>query len=95
MREPTELEKKQYARLQELTAIARQRYLNAGGDPRRCPSGRKGDDYMTDEERQESRELERQIFGVRIIGDEVHCQGRTWKLPLDSPLWKDKVESGS
>lgn len=69
MREPTELEKKQYARLQELTAIARQRYLDAGGDPKRCPSGRKGDDYMTDEERKESIELTRLIFGVRIVGD--------------------------
>ena len=80
MREPTELEKKQSARLQELTAIARQRYLDAGGDPRRCPSGRKGDDYMTDEERQEAIELMRQIAGVRIVGDEVHCQGRSWKI---------------
>ena len=80
MREPTELEKKQYARLQELTAIARQRYIEAGGDPKRCPSGRKGDDYMTDEERKESIELTRLIFGVRIVGDEVSCQGRTWKI---------------
>lgn len=80
MREPTELEKKQYARLQELTAIARQRYLDAGGDPKRCPSGRKGDDYMTDEERKESIELTRLIFGVRIVGDEVSCQGRSWKI---------------
>ena len=80
MREPTELEQKQYLRLQEITAIARQRYLAAGGDPKRCPSGLKGDDYLTDEERQEVRELERQIFGVRIVGDEVHCQGRSWKL---------------
>ncbi len=38
---------------------------------------------MTDEERQESRELTRKIFGVRFIGDEVHCQGRAWKLYVD------------
>jgi DNA invertase Pin-like site-specific DNA recombinase len=80
MRQPTELQKKQSARLQELIAIARQRYLDAGGDPRRCPSGRKGDDYMTDEERQEALELMRKIAGVRIVGDEVHCQGRSWKI---------------
>lgn len=92
MREPTELEKKQYARLQELTTIARQRYLDAGGNPKRCPSGLKGDDYLTDEERKEVRELERQIFGVRIIGDEVYCQGRSWKLPADSPLQKVAME---
>ncbi len=79
---PTELQKKQEARLQELINIARHRYLDAGGDPRRCPSGRKGDDYMTDEERQEAMILMRQIAGVRIIDDEIHCQGRTWKLSV-------------
>lgn len=94
MREPTELQKKQEARLQELCDIDRQRYLDAGGNPRRCPSGRKGDDYMTDEERQEAIMLMRQIAGVRIIDDEVHCQGRYWKLPVDSPLRKGTVESG-
>lgn len=82
MREPTELQKKQEARLQELCDIPRQRYLDAGGNPRRCPSGRKGDDYMTDEERQEAIMLMRQIAGVRIIGDEVGCQGRSWKLSV-------------
>ncbi|NER33005.1 MAG: hypothetical protein F6J93_02815 [Oscillatoria sp. SIO1A7] len=80
MRNPTEIEKKQSARLQELTAIARQRYIEAGGDPKRCPSGRKGDDYMTDEERKEAIELMRQIAGDRIVGDRVSCQGRSWKV---------------
>jgi hypothetical protein len=36
--------------------------------------------------------LMRQSAGVRIIGDEVHCQGRSWKLPADSPSWKVSVE---
>lgn len=79
---PTELQKKQEARLQELINIARHRYLDAGGDPRRCPSGRKGDDYMTDQERLEAMMLMRQIAGVRIIGDEIHCQGRVWNLSV-------------
>ena len=79
---PTELQKKQEASLQELINLARHRYLDAGGDPRRCPSGRKGDDYMTDEERQEAMMLMRQIAGVRIIGNEIHCQGRTWNLSV-------------
>jgi len=95
MREPTELEKQQLARVLELTAIARQRYLDAGGDPRRCPSGRKGDDYMTDEERQESIELTRAIFGVQIIGDEVHCQGRVWKIADVSAKQKSEIGIGS
>ncbi len=81
MRELTEIQKKQEARLQELINIAKQRYLGAGGDPKRCPSGRKGDDYMTDEEREEAMILMRQSAGVQIIAGEVHCQGRSWKLP--------------
>jgi hypothetical protein len=37
---------------------------------------------MTDEERQEAMMLMRQIAGVRIIGDEVQCQGRIWNLSV-------------
>ena len=93
MRELTELQKKQEARLQELINLAKQRYLDAGGNPNHCPSGRKGDDYMTDEERLEAMILMRQSVGIRIIGDEVHCQGRTWKLPENSPLQQVSVDS--
>ena len=81
------------ARLQALINIARGRYLSAGGDPKRCPSGRKGDDYLTDEERKEAIILMRQGAGIRIVGDEVRCQGRSWKLPTDSPLRKASIES--
>ncbi|OCR01890.1 hypothetical protein BCD67_05225 [Oscillatoriales cyanobacterium USR001] len=91
MKTSTELQNKQETRLQELINIARQRYLDAGGDPRRCPSGRKGDDYMTDEEREEAMLLMRQSAGIRIVGDEVHCQGKSWKLPTNSPLKKEPV----
>ncbi|MEC4819045.1 MAG: hypothetical protein SAK29_38090 [Scytonema sp. PMC 1069.18] len=84
MRELTELQKKQEARLQELINIAKQRYLDTGGDSKRCPSGRKGDDFLTEEERQEVMTLMRQSAGIQIIGNEVHCQGRSWKLSEDS-----------
>ncbi len=60
--------------------------MDAGGDPKSCPSGRKGDDYMTDEEREEAMLLMRQSAGIRIVNDEVHCQGRSWKFSADSPL---------
>lgn len=93
MKQLTELQKKQEARLQELINIARQRYLDAGGNPQRCPSGRKNDDYMTDQEREEAMVLMRKSAGIRIIGDEVQCQGRSWKLPVDSSLRKNAVES--
>ncbi|MBD1839004.1 hypothetical protein H6F78_23055 [Coleofasciculus sp. FACHB-64] len=78
MTKPTEIEKQQYARIKELFALSRQRYLDAGGDPRKRPSGLKGDDYLTDEERQELFAIAR--GGVKIIGDEVHCEGRSWKI---------------
>lgn len=66
MKNSTELEKQQYVRLHEILLTGRQRYLEAGGDPRRCPSGRNGDDYLTIEERQEALELGRSLFGVYI-----------------------------
>ncbi len=66
MKNSTEMEKQQYVRLHEILLIGRQRYLEAGGDPRRCPSGRNGDDYLTIEERQEALELGRSLFGVSI-----------------------------
>lgn len=79
-------------RVQELIKIARQRYLDGGGNPKRCPSGLKGDDYFTDEERKEAMILIRISAGIQIIGDEVHCQGRSWQLPADSPLRKVAME---
>lgn len=69
MKQPTEVEKKQYARLHEILLTGRQRYLEAGGDPRRCPSGRNGDDYLTLEERQEALALGRSLFGVYVKGN--------------------------
>lgn len=30
--------------------------------------------------------------GIRIIGDEVYCQGRSWKLPNNSLLYQVSVE---
>lgn len=64
MRKLTELEKQQYAKLQEILLTGRQRYLEAGGDPRRCPSGRHSDDYLTIQERIEALALGRKLFDV-------------------------------
>ncbi|HCF29280.1 MAG TPA: hypothetical protein DEV81_19240 [Cyanobacteria bacterium UBA11049] len=47
----------------ELATIARQRYLDAGGDPRRSANEK----YMTEEERQEYLELARQVFDDEYI----------------------------
>jgi hypothetical protein len=80
MREPTEIERQQYDRIGEIAARGRQRYLEAGGDPKRSPSGYKGDDYLTDEERQEILQLSRQVFGVIKQGNQIFCQGKTWMM---------------
>ena len=76
MKEPTEMKTQQYQRIIELSDLARQRYLDAGGDPRRAADER----YMTDEEKKEYFELGRQVFGVEIRDGQVYCQGRSWKL---------------
>ena len=61
MTKPHYIIREQDRRLGELMAIlfegfanARQRFLDAGGDPQHPPSGLKGDDYMTDAEREEA-----------------------------------------
>lgn len=81
MKEMTELQKQQDARLNEILTLGRQRYLNARGDPRRCPSGRHGDDYLTDKERQEALSLARKIAGITVKDGYVYYQGRSWQLP--------------
>lgn len=62
MRKPTELEKKQYQRLQEIFVTARQRYLNAGGAPRLSGGSLNKQDYLTDEEKKEVLQLGQQLF---------------------------------
>ncbi|WP_445635667.1 hypothetical protein NSTC745_00415 [Nostoc sp. DSM 114161] len=61
MKEPTVLLKQKYQRLREIFALARQRYLEAGGDPRRPTDNR----YLTNEEKQEAFEIGVQVFGVQ------------------------------
>ncbi|MEO6861091.1 MAG: hypothetical protein ABI180_06065 [Microcoleus sp.] len=67
MTKPHDIIREQDRRLGELMAIARQRFLDAGGDPRHPPSGLKGDDYMTDAERQEALTIARSLFNDEYI----------------------------
>ena len=74
MTKPHDIIREQDRRLGELMAIlfegfanARQRFLDAGGDPRHPPSGLKGDDYMTDAERQEALTIARSLFNDQYI----------------------------
>jgi hypothetical protein len=67
MTQSNTIKQQQAQRILELFAIARQRYLDTGGNPQRIPSGLKEDDYMTDEERQEALVLGRQIFPQEYV----------------------------
>lgn len=73
-------EQHKYQRMMELSDLARQRYLEAGGEPHRAADDR----YLTSAEKKEFLELGRQLSKVEIIDGIVHCQGRSWKLS-DAP----------
>ncbi len=96
MSDSVELRKQQYKRMIELSDLAIQRRLELEekGDTRRR-SGRKGDDYLTEEERQEFFTLVRQLSGMQIVNGYIYCQGKSWKLPEDSPLLKEQIEAES
>ncbi len=67
MTKPHDIRRQQDRRLGELMALARQRFLDAGGDPRHPPSGLNGDDYMTDAEREEALTIARSLFNDEYI----------------------------
>ena len=94
MSDATELRKQQYQRMIELSNIAQQRrsQLASQGDTRRR-SGRKGDDYLTEEEREEFFALGRQLSGLYVKDGYVHCQGKSWKLPENSTLLPNQIAS--
>jgi hypothetical protein len=56
-----ELPKQQYQRTIELCQLARQRYLAAGGDPKKSSGTLHNNDCLTEEERQEFLSLVRQL----------------------------------
>lgn len=62
MREPSPIEQQQYQRLQEIFALARKRYMDAGGDPKRPGGKLNGQDFLSDLEKKEIVELGQQIF---------------------------------
>ncbi len=64
MREPTELQKQQYQRFTEILEMGKQRYIEATGSYQGYRGGIKGQDHLTDEERQEAALLLRQMFVI-------------------------------
>jgi hypothetical protein len=63
MRQLTDQEKQQYQRMLDLSQMARQRYLAAGGDPNLSSGSLHHNSYMTPDELHEFLELARQ-FGT-------------------------------
>ena len=93
MKDWTEQQKQKFSRFQEILDTGKQRYVEAGGNPRKYRAGFKGQDYLTDEERQEAVQIMRQMFGVTVKDGYVHCQGRSWKLSQNPPVLKARIEA--
>jgi hypothetical protein len=50
---------------------------------------------LTEEERKELSVLGRKLSEIRIVDGYVHCQGKSWKLPENSPLLQEEIEAES
>jgi hypothetical protein len=61
----TNVNRQQYERMIKLAEVARQRYLDAGGNPKRSAN----DQYWTQEEKQEFLQLGRQIFSMKVSSE--------------------------
>ena len=95
MIQPNELRKQKYERFKELFALSRQRYLDAGGDPRRSSGSLHNNVYLTDQELKELFELGRELSGFYVKDGYAHSQGRSWKVPDDSPLLNQDTKSNA
>jgi len=84
MRESSELQKQQYERFTEILNIGKQRYIEAKGTHKGYRAGLKGQDYLTDAERQEALSLVRQLFQVREKLD---------NLTTSSSLMQEEIEA--
>lgn len=72
MREPTELQKQQYQRFTEILETGKQRYVEATGNHHCYHGGINGQNYLTDEERQEASLLLRKMFVILSNDSSVH-----------------------
>jgi hypothetical protein len=75
MTETNSIKQQQYFRLGELAKIARQRYLESGGDPHRSANGY---EWLSNKEKQEYLRLARQIFDNESIAN-YFKQHETWQ----------------
>lgn len=78
MTQTNNIKQQQSQRMGELAKIAKQRYLEAGGIPHRAANG---EEWLTEEERQEYLTLARQIFDKESIANYLQKHG-TWQERL-------------
>ncbi|CCI00674.1 hypothetical protein MICAC_1070009 [Microcystis aeruginosa PCC 9443] len=62
MNQPNEIQRQQHQRFTEIFNQGKQRYIQAVGNSKGYLSGVKGKDYLSDEEREEAKQLLKQIF---------------------------------
>jgi hypothetical protein len=86
MQESHLIKKQQYEKVKEILDSGKQRYIDAGENPKTYRAGFKDKDYLTDEERQEALTIMRQIFGVTVKNGYAHYQNKSWKLSDENKL---------
>jgi hypothetical protein len=62
MNQPNEIQKQQHQRFTEIFNQGKQRYIQAVGNSKGYLSDVKGKDYLSDEEREEAKQLLKQMF---------------------------------
>lgn len=82
------IKQQQVRRMRELAKISRQRYLDGGGAPHRSANG---NEWMTDEEKQEYLTLARQVYDEEAIANYLKKHG-TWRDRMNA--MKERMKSG-
>jgi hypothetical protein len=77
----------QIQRILRLSKIAKQRYLDAGGDPHLSVGTLNNNDTLSEEERQEFLNLAHQVFTDEDIDQYLNEKG-TWQERLTKIQWK-------
>ncbi|MFM6061385.1 MAG: hypothetical protein ACKPAE_02730 [Microcystis panniformis] len=65
--QPNEIQRQQHQRFTEIFNQGKQRYIQAVGNSKSYLSSVKGKDYLSDEEREEAKQLLKQIFQTPTI----------------------------
>jgi len=92
MNQPNEIQRQQHQRFTEIFNQGKQRYIQAVGNSKSYLSSVKGKDYLSDEEREEAKQLLKQIFQTPTIqlnqrdSDMAYDWGEIDPLMLGKPV---------